>query len=113
MSSDSPIFKSATELSQDLQAGTISSTEITQAMIDRIDAVDGQVHAFLHIDKEDALAQAKASDERRANGESLSPLDGVPVGMKDVIAVKDQPLTAASKILENYRSLTMPPWYEN
>jgi aspartyl-tRNA(Asn)/glutamyl-tRNA(Gln) amidotransferase subunit A len=104
MSSDSPIFKSATELSQDLQAGTISSVEITQAMIDRIDAVDDQVHAFLHIDKKDALAQAKASDERRAKGESLSPLDGVPVGMKDVIAVKDQPLTAASKILENYRS---------
>ena len=104
MSSDSPIFKSATELSQDLQAGTISSVEILQAMIDRIDAVDEQVHAFLHIDKEDALAQAKASDERRTNGESLSPLDGVPVGLKDVIAVKDQPLTAASKILENYRS---------
>jgi len=104
MSSDSPIFKSATELSQDLQADTVSSVEITQAMIDRIDAVDGQVHAFLHIDKEDALAQAKASDARRAKGESLSPLDGVPVGMKDVIAVKDQPLTAASKILENYRS---------
>ena len=104
MSSDSPIFKSATELSQDLQAGTVSSVEITQAMIDRIDAVDGQVHAFLHIDKEDALGQAKASDGRRANGQSLGPLDGVPVGMKDVIAVKDQPLTAASKILENYRS---------
>ena len=104
MSSDSPIFKSATELSLDLQAGTVSSVEITQAMIDRIDAVDGQVHAFLHIDKEDALAQAQASDGRRAKGESLSPLDGVPVGMKDVIAVQDQPLTAASKILENYRS---------
>ncbi len=104
MSSDSSIFKSATELSQDLQAGAVSSMEITKAMIDRIDAVDEQVHAFLHIDKEDALAQAKASDERRAKGESLSPLDGVPVGMKDVIAVKDQPLTAASKILENYRS---------
>ena len=104
MSSDSPIFKSATELSRDLQAGTVSSVEITQAVIDRIDAVDGQVHAFLHIDKEDALAQAKASDERRAKGKSLSPLDGVPVGMKDVIAVKDQPLSAASKILENYRS---------
>ena len=104
MSSDSPIFKSATELSQDLQAGTVSSVEITQAMIERIDGVDGQVHAFLHIDKEDALAQAKASDARRAKGQSLGPLDGVPVGMKDVIAVKDQPLTAASKILENYRS---------
>jgi aspartyl-tRNA(Asn)/glutamyl-tRNA(Gln) amidotransferase subunit A len=104
MSSNSPISKSAIELSQDLQAGTISSVEITQAMIDRIDAVDDQVHAFLHIDKEDALAQAKASDERRTKGESLSQLDGVPVGMKDVIAVKDQPLTAASKILENYRS---------
>mgnify|MGYP001191096815 FL=1 len=104
MSIDSPIFKTATELSQNLQTGTVSSVEITQAMIDRVDAVDGQVHAFLHIDKEDALAQAKASDERRLKGQSLSPLDGVPVGMKDVIAVKDQPLTAASKILENYQS---------
>ena len=104
MSSNSLIFKSATELSQDLQAGTVSSVEITQAMIDRINAVDKQVHAFLHMDEQDALAQAKASDERRAKGECVSPLDGVPVGMKDVIAVKDQPLTAASKILENYRS---------
>lgn len=104
MSNNSPIFKTATELSQDLQGGTVTSVDITQAMIDRIDAVDEQVHAFLHIDKEDALDQAKASDDRRAKGESLSPLDGVPVGMKDVIAVKDQPLTAASKILENYRS---------
>ena len=104
MSNNSPIFKTATELSLDLQGGTVTSVDITQAMIDRIDAVDEQVHAFLHIDKEDALDQAKASDDRRAKGESLSPLDGVPVGMKDVIAVKDQPLTAASKILENYRS---------
>ena len=55
-------------------------------------------------DLEDALSQAKASDERRAKGETRGPLDGIPVGMKDVISVKDQPLTAASKILENYRS---------
>ena len=104
MSSDSLIFKSATELSKELQAGTVSSAEILQAVFERIDAVDEQVHAFLHIDREDALAQAKASDERRTIGETLSSLDGVPVGLKDVIAVKDQPLTAASKILENYRS---------
>ena len=104
MSSDSLIFKSATELSKEPQAGTVSSAEILQAVFERIDAVDEQVHAFLHIDREDALAQAKASDERRTIGETLSSLDGVPVGLKDVIAVKDQPLTAASKILENYRS---------
>ena len=104
MSQDSPIFKTATELSADLIAGRISSVELTQAMIERVGTVDEKVHAFLHLDQEDALAQAKASDKRRSKGEYLSPLDGIPVGLKDVISVKDQPLTAASKILENYRS---------
>jgi aspartyl-tRNA(Asn)/glutamyl-tRNA(Gln) amidotransferase subunit A len=104
MPDNSPIFKTAKELSSDLANGTLSSTELTQAMIERVDTVDDQIHAFLHLDKEDALNQAKLSDDRRANGKELSPLDGIPVSLKDVIAVQDQPLTAASKILENYRS---------
>jgi aspartyl-tRNA(Asn)/glutamyl-tRNA(Gln) amidotransferase subunit A len=104
MPDNSPIFKTAKELSDDLANGTLSSTELTQAMIERVDTVDDQVHAFLHLDKEDALDQAKLSDDRRAKGKELSPLDGIPVSLKDVIAVQDQPLTAGSKILENYRS---------
>ena len=104
MSENSSIFQSATELSASLDTGAISAVELTQEMIARVKAVDEKVHAFLHLDEEDALSQAKASDERRAKGETRGPLDGIPVGMKDVISVKDQPLTAASKILQNYRS---------
>jgi len=97
-------FKTITELSSALAAGETSSVAITQAVVDRMLAVDGQVNAFLSSDPEDALAQAQASDERRAAGKSLGPLDGIPIGIKDTLAVKDQPLRCASKMLENYVS---------
>ena len=103
---DSPDITSATatELIESLQNGSVSSVEITQAFIERIKAVDSKVHAFLHLDEEDMLSQAKNSDQRREKGKLLSRMDGVPVGLKDVISVEGQPLTAASKILENYIS---------
>ena len=103
---DSPNITSATatELIESLQNGSVSSVEITQAFIERIKAVDSKVHAFLHLDEEDMLSQAKNSDQRREKGKLLSRMDGVPVGLKDVISVEGQPLTAASKILENYIS---------
>ena len=94
----------ATDLAHFLDKGSCSSIEITRAFIERVKTVDDRVHAFLHLDEEDMLAQANASDQRRAKGETLSSLDGIPVGMKDVISVEGQPLTAASKILENYIS---------
>lgn len=103
---DSPDITSATatELIESLQSGSVSSVEITQAFIERIKAVDSKVHAFLHLDEEDMLSQAKNSDQRREKGKLLSRMDGVPVGLKDEISVEGQPLTAASKILENYIS---------
>ena len=76
-----------------LARGEISSVELTESVIERTAAVDDRVGAFLHSDPEDALAQAKASDRRRARNESLGPLDGIPVGIKDVIAVKGAALT--------------------
>lgn len=97
-------FKTISELAAALAAGETTSVAITQAIIDRTTAVDGQVQAFLSYDAADALAQAKASDQRRATGQSLGPLDGIPVGIKDVLAVKDQPLGCASKMLEGYVS---------
>ena len=78
--------------------------ELTKAFIDRAEAVEPKIRAFLSRDVEDALNQAKASDERRLAGKSLSDLDGIPIGIKDVIAVKGQPLTCASKILADFRS---------
>lgn len=97
-------FKTITELAAMLAAGEITSVAITQAVIDRTAAVDAQVKAFLSSDPKDALSQAKASDERRVAGKSLGPLDGIPIGIKDTLAVKDQPLRCASKMLENYVS---------
>lgn len=97
-------FKSAVELSQLLARKEVTSVEIMQSFIDRTKALDGKVKAFLSTDPEDALNQAKASDERRAKGTTLGVLDGIPVAIKDVLAVKDQPLTCGSKILEKYVS---------
>jgi aspartyl-tRNA(Asn)/glutamyl-tRNA(Gln) amidotransferase subunit A len=92
------------ELSSALAAGTLTSVALTEAVIARTRAVEERVQAFNSFDAADALAQAAASDARRAAGQALGPLDGIPVGMKDVIAVKDQPLTASSKMLANFVS---------
>lgn len=97
-------FKTITELAAMLAAGETTSVAITQAVIDRTAAVDPQVKAFLAYDADDALAQARASDARRAAGKALGALDGIPVGIKDTLAVKDQPLRCASKMLEHYVS---------
>lgn len=97
-------FKPLTELADLLTAKTISSTELTQAVIDRTKAVDGKVKAFNSFDEASALAQATASDARRAAGQALGPLDGIPIGFKDVISVTGQPLTASSKMLANFVS---------
>ena len=73
------IQRSAADLADALAAGETTSVELTQAFLDRIAAVDTEVHAFLHVDPEGALAAARASDERRAAGTPTSRLDGVPV----------------------------------
>ncbi|MEU1755052.1 Asp-tRNA(Asn)/Glu-tRNA(Gln) amidotransferase subunit GatA [Micromonospora matsumotoense] len=96
----------ATDLAGLVAAGETSAVEVTRAHLDRIAAVDDRVHAFLHVDTEGALAAARAVDERRAAGEQLGPLAGVPVAVKDVLATKGVPTTVGSKILEGWR----PPY---
>ncbi|AKU17447.1 Asp-tRNA(Asn)/Glu-tRNA(Gln) amidotransferase subunit GatA [Luteipulveratus mongoliensis] len=96
----------AAEIADRLTRKEISSVEATQAHLDRIAAVDGDVHAFLHIDSEGALAAAREVDDRRSKGEALSPLAGVPIAVKDVVATQGQPTTAGSKILEGW----IPPY---
>ncbi|MEM7792276.1 MAG: Asp-tRNA(Asn)/Glu-tRNA(Gln) amidotransferase subunit GatA, partial [Verrucomicrobiota bacterium] len=97
-------FKTIVDLAKMLDAGEATSLAITEVAINRIAAVDDRVKAFLSFDPEDALEQAKASDRRRAEGRALGRLDGIPIGIKDTLAVKDQPLRCASKILEGYVS---------
>src|SRR5580658_7550784 len=91
-------------LARQLHARTISAVELMQAAIDRTKRVEARVRAFNSFDEADALAQARASDARRAAGEARGPLDGIPVGLKDVISVAGQPLTASSKMLANFVS---------
>ena len=98
--------KTAAELADALAAGEVTSVELTQAHLDRIAEVDGAVHAFLHVDAEGALAQAAASDARRAAGTPASTLDGVPIAVKDVLATSGLPTTCGSRILEGW----IPPY---
>jgi aspartyl-tRNA(Asn)/glutamyl-tRNA(Gln) amidotransferase subunit A len=96
----------AAQAADALAAGETTSVALTQACLDRIAAVEGAVHAFLHVDAAGALEQAAASDARRAAGAPLHPLDGVPVAVKDVLATDGLPTTCGSKILEGW----VPPY---
>ena len=100
------IHSTAAEMASALAAKEISSVELTEQHLDRIASVDGKIHAFLHIDSAGALEQAGAIDKKRASGEKLSPLAGVPIAVKDILAQKGIPTTAGSKILEGWR----PPY---
>jgi aspartyl-tRNA(Asn)/glutamyl-tRNA(Gln) amidotransferase subunit A len=95
-----------TELSGLLGRGALSSVELMGAVIARTKAVEGRVRAFNSFDEADALAQARASDERRARAPAggPGPLEGIPIGLKDVISVAGQPLTASSRMLEGFVS---------
>src|SRR4051812_49634112 len=93
---------SAADLAARIAAGELSAVEVTQAHLDRITAVDDGVHAFLHVDTDGALAQARRVDA----GEITGPLAGVPLACKDVIVTRDIPTTAGSRILDGWR----PPY---
>jgi aspartyl-tRNA(Asn)/glutamyl-tRNA(Gln) amidotransferase subunit A len=99
------IRSSAADLAARLAAGEVSSVEVTQAHLDRIAAVDGDVHAFLHVNAA-ALETAAQVDADRAAGVALPELAGVPIAIKDVLCTLDMPSTSGSKILEGW----VPPY---
>ena len=100
------IRSTAAETAAAIASGEVSAVEVAQAHLDRIGAVDEKVHAFLHVDTEGALSAARAVDAKRAAGEELGPLAGVPLALKDVFTTKGVPTTAGSKILEGW----VPPY---
>lgn len=100
------VRRTAAEYAEALATGDLTSVELTRAHLDRIGEVDRDVHAFLHVDADGALAQAAESDARRARGEARGPLDGVPIAVKDVLATAGLPTTCGSKILEGW----VPPY---
>jgi aspartyl-tRNA(Asn)/glutamyl-tRNA(Gln) amidotransferase subunit A len=96
----------AAELAAVISAGEVSAAEVTDAHLGRIEQVDGRVHAFLHVAADQARAAARAVDQRRAAGEELGPLAGVPLALKDVFTTADMPTTCGSAILDGWR----PPY---
>ncbi|TMR11098.1 Asp-tRNA(Asn)/Glu-tRNA(Gln) amidotransferase subunit GatA [Nonomuraea turkmeniaca] len=100
------IRKTAAELGAMIAAGDVSAVEVAEAHLDRMAEVEPKVKAFLHVDREVTLEQARAVDARLRAGEKLGPLAGVPIAHKDIFSTHDMPTTAASKILEGWR----PPY---
>src|SRR5499427_2485162 len=96
----------AAALAAAISAGEVSAAEVTDAHLARIDEVDGRIRAFLHIAADQARAAARAVDERRAAGQALGPLAGVPLALKDVFTTTDMPTTVGSRILEGW----IPPY---
>ncbi len=97
---------SAADLSDLLVRTEVSAVEATRAHLEHIKAVDTDLHAFLHVAGDAALETAAQIDARRAAGETLGPLAGVPIAIKDVLATSDMPTTAGSRILEGW----VPPY---
>jgi aspartyl-tRNA(Asn)/glutamyl-tRNA(Gln) amidotransferase subunit A len=100
------IRKDASVLAGLVSSGEVSAVEVAQAHLDRIAAVDGDVHAFLHVDTEGALASAAAVDAKVKAGEKLSVLAGVPLGLKDILATNGLPTTCGSRVLDGW----IPPY---
>ncbi len=94
------------DLAAQLAQRKVSSREVTQALLDRIEATEPQVHAFLTVDSDNALAMADAADRRRAEGEDDSPLLGVPLALKDNLCTTEMPTTCGSRILKHF----VPPY---
>ena len=100
------VRQTAATLASAIAEGEVSAVEVAQAHRDRIDAVDPKVHAFLEVTTDHALEAARAVDAKRAAGERLGPLAGVPLALKDVLAMRGVPTTCGSRILEGWR----PPY---
>ena len=89
-------------ISDALASGAVSADALLEASLARIRTLDGRLHAFLRLTENEARAAAKASVQRRANRKALGPLDGVPIGLKDIFCMEGVETTCGSKILRGY-----------
>jgi len=96
----------AAQIAAAVRNGEVSAAEVTDAHLARIEQVEPQVRAFLHVAADEAREAAKAVDRHRAAGEELGPLAGVPLALKDVFTTKDMPTTCGSAILDGW----LPPY---
>ncbi len=100
-----PEYHTIKDLSEALKKGEVSSVEVTKQYLERIESLDDKVKAYLHVDADAALREAREADDVIRRGEA-TPLTGIPLGIKDVLCVEGIPNTCGSKILQNY----IPPY---
>jgi Asp-tRNA(Asn)/Glu-tRNA(Gln) amidotransferase A subunit family amidase len=103
LSEGGPASLTATQASAQIAEGRLSAEEMTQACLDRIEAVENDIKAFVHLDSAHALEQARALDELRRNGLPTGPLHGLPVAVKDIVDTEDYPTENGSQIFSGRR----------
>src|SRR5690242_18599671 len=106
MSSMSLVERAATDLLGLLDRGEVTAEDVATAFLESIRTRDPKVRAFLHVDENAVLEQARALDAKRRAGKPLGPLAGIPIALKDLLSTAGQPTTCASKILQPY----VPPY---
>ena len=94
-------YQTITDLADRIRKGEITSTQLTENLLGRIDSLDGQLNAFKLLCPDQALEQARAADQELSNGNDLGILHGIPYAAKDLFDVKGLPTAAGSKLLEN------------
>ncbi len=97
-----PYELTITQAAQEIEQGQLSPVELTRSVLDRIDTIDGKINAFITVEADQALDVARAAEIQIKAGYYLGPLHGIPVGLKDNIAVRGGRTTAGSKILGDY-----------
>lgn len=97
---------SALQLAEKLRAGELTSEQLTQACLDRIEQLNPSLNVFVHLDPEGALETARRVDKARQGGEELHPLAGLPIALKDNMVTRGQETTCCSKILAGWK----PPY---
>ena len=102
MKTDELCFLSIAQLAEQIQKRAISPVEVTQAYLNRVQALDGQLNSYLTVTAEQALQEAKTAEEHIQKGNYLGPLHGIPLAHKDIVATKGIKTTCGSKVLRDY-----------
>ncbi len=95
-------YLSISQAANDLRSGLTTSTELVEDALQRIDALDSEIRAFVTVMREQAYEDAEKAEREMRTGLFRSPLHGIPIAIKDIIAVKGVRMTAGSKVLANY-----------
>ena len=96
-------YRTLADTAADIRSGALTSEQVTRHTLDRIEKLEPRLHAYAHVRKEAALSEARAADKRRAAGEQLGALHGVPLGVKDLCAMAGTPTRAGGLFATHFK----------